>query len=61
MGKTSLGVLMITQLENLVVSDVCHCAIFADVNGIGQPKPSELYALVCDAKRFILKNKSVKT
>jgi WD40 repeat protein len=46
---------MIIQLENLAVSEACHCAIFADANKVGQPKPSELYTLVCDAKRFILK------
>jgi WD40 repeat protein len=59
MGKTSLGVLMIVQLENLTVSEACHWVIFADANGFEQPKPSELYALVCDAKRFILKYRSV--
>lgn len=55
----SLCVLMIIELENLVVSETCHFAIFAGANGVGQPKPSELHALVCDAKRFILKFKPV--
>jgi N-terminal domain of NWD NACHT-NTPase/NACHT domain/WD domain, G-beta repeat len=59
MRKTSLCVLMIIQLENLIVSEACHYAIFADANKVGQPKPSELYNLVFDAKRFLLKFRSV--
>jgi WD40 repeat protein len=59
MRDISLCVVMIIQLENLIVSEVCHCAIFVDANEVGQPKPSELYALVYDAKRFILKFRSV--
>jgi hypothetical protein len=31
----------------------------ADANKVGQPKLSKLYALVCDAKRFILKFRSI--
>jgi hypothetical protein len=59
MGKTSLGVLMIIQLEGLIVSKARRCIIFWDANAVEQPKPSELYALVYNARRFILKNRSV--
>jgi hypothetical protein len=40
MGKTSLGVLMIIQLENLTVSKACHCAICADANEVGHSGPN---------------------
>lgn len=50
---------MIIQIENFIVVKTCHRAIFADANEVRQPKPSELYDLVFDAKRFILKFRSI--
>ena len=59
MGNARHSIDMISQLEDLAVSKQFHCAASINAKRLGQSRLSEVYSLIHDAKRFILRHMSV--